>query len=745
MRTERIFLVVLFSLLALAVFPVVVWSAAISVSGKAKVINTDNSYLDFTNYNSNVALDDTTGDFSGYAFLEDVGWLAFGTTDNSLGPVNVNLTSGVVSGKAKSLNTGAYLDFTNYSSNVSVNVTSGVFTGFAFSEDVGWINFADTGVSAASALDADPPLAFGLDSPGEKSYTNAERPIFKWMATTDAISGVSGYGVEVDNGDTGGFTFDDIPTSRTTDYETAKYYAIYENFSDTDSSNDRIAVYSKSTNEWGDSSNDGKLKEGKRIWKVKARDGVGNERIVSGMVFVDRTVPSAEVTKVNAASAVDNMATVDTTPMISGRVSDVLAGDKESNRVASGPESVEVRIERRNVYGLYDLHSLATVGLAESYWSDTNEKITDNSENKADKYAEFSFTPQQNLPLGSYKISVTGRDAAGNVGATSSMFLRITTVARIVPEGEDEVVKEIIKEAVEEAPEVVIEVPAEEPVAFQELVGETADKAGGWYWRVVGVGRTLVSYVVDLSRGAYSVGYRSLVFVGEKVVMAGRSVGGWYNALAQRAPESVGGVMLGLERVGQSWVNTIASAIGLVGRTISDRMAPVAVGIGDFAYKQEVKLVSIAEILFDENPTVITKVKVIETGKDYAVISWETNHYTKNNKINYGETLSYGEDVLSQERAKNHEFRITGLKPGTKYFFEVMSQNKNYVYDAYHEFVTGDEEAGDDGQMESSPRVQGVMTTRNSLLPLVLLAVLVLVGWWLVVLKKRRGKKSSEK
>jgi len=106
---------------------------------------------------------------------------------------------------------------------------------------------------------------------------------------------------------------------------------------------------------------------------------------------------------------------------------------------------------------------------------------------------------------------------------------------------------------------------------------------------------------------------------------------------------------------------------------------------------QKVKLLSIAEILFDKNPTVITGVKVAEVGKDYAVITWETNHYTKNNKVNYGESLSYGQDVLSQERARHHELRISDLKPNTEYFFEVMSQNKNYVYDAFHAFTTLEE------------------------------------------------------
>ena len=56
--------------------------------------------------------------------------------------------------------------------------------------------------------------------------------------------------------------------------------------------------------------------------------------------------------------------------------------------------------------------------------------------------------------------------------------------------------------------------------------------------------------------------------------------------------------------------------------------------------------------------------------------------------MNYGEDTSYGQGVLSQDRARKHEFKITDLDSETKYMFEVMSQNSNYVYDSFHEFTT---------------------------------------------------------
>jgi hypothetical protein len=139
-------------------FPSITYAATQAVSGKAKALNTTSNYLDFTNYNSNVTIDNTTGNFSGYAFLEDVGWAAFGTTDNASGPVNVNLTTGAVTGKAQILGTtNSFIDFTNYSSNVTLTLSSGVFSGFAFSEAGGWLDFSDTGVSTAAIVPTPTP------------------------------------------------------------------------------------------------------------------------------------------------------------------------------------------------------------------------------------------------------------------------------------------------------------------------------------------------------------------------------------------------------------------------------------------------------------------------------------------------------------------------------------------------------------------------------------------------------------
>ncbi|MBI2314953.1 hypothetical protein HYU93_02745 [Candidatus Daviesbacteria bacterium] len=107
----------------------------------------------------------------------------------------------------------------------------------------------------------------------------------------------------------------------------------------------------------------------------------------------------------------------------------------------------------------------------------------------------------------------------------------------------------------------------------------------------------------------------------------------------------------------------------------------------DFLNRTKVWFLTFESVVIDANPTTISDVTIDELGKDYAVVSWKTNHYAWG-KVNYGKDLTYGQEVLLTEREKTHAARLTGLKPGEKYYFEVMSQNKNYAYDAYYSFET---------------------------------------------------------
>ncbi len=180
-------------------------AANFALSGSAIAANTQ-GLLDFDNYNSNVRINMTHHHFTGYAFSEDIGWVAFGDTDNPAGAVSYDPDTGVLGGRAYVLETGAYLDFDNYDSLVSIDLETGTLSGYVFSEDLGWFDFTDPGVTIADyhpdvtepALNASEIImksaAEGYLIPDE-AWSREFTPYFSWTAGADDEegSGLRGY------------------------------------------------------------------------------------------------------------------------------------------------------------------------------------------------------------------------------------------------------------------------------------------------------------------------------------------------------------------------------------------------------------------------------------------------------------------------------------------------------------------------------------------------------------------------
>lgn len=187
------------------IFQPLAFAANFAVTGSAVAQNTG-ALLDFGNYNSNVRINMTHTYFSGYVFSEDLGWVAFGDTDNPEGPVTYNADTGVLAGKARVLETGAYIDFSSYNSEVVINLADGALSGYAFSEDIGWFNFTDPGVEIVDyhpditepAVNASniamKSTSDGYDIP-DGSWSNQFEPYFSWQAgaDNDGGSGLKGY------------------------------------------------------------------------------------------------------------------------------------------------------------------------------------------------------------------------------------------------------------------------------------------------------------------------------------------------------------------------------------------------------------------------------------------------------------------------------------------------------------------------------------------------------------------------
>jgi len=144
---RKLILLIIFVLAITFTLPSYIFaSSPTSLQGEARVENTGTS-LTFEDNNSNVTVDPETGVLTGYAWSEDLGWVDFTNAEN---PPTINLETYNVTGEAGVLNTGGKLYFTGFSSNVTFDNESNTFSGYAWSEDVGWVDFS--GVSLSGEL-----------------------------------------------------------------------------------------------------------------------------------------------------------------------------------------------------------------------------------------------------------------------------------------------------------------------------------------------------------------------------------------------------------------------------------------------------------------------------------------------------------------------------------------------------------------------------------------------------------------
>ncbi len=171
--------------------------------------------LDFEG-DANIHLNMTHHEFTGFAWSEDLGWIDFSNEDNPLNqdgdsgndvdPVTYDSGTGLLSGKAYVISTGEYIYFSDYNSAVTLNLTDGTFTGYAFSMDIGWINFTDNDVRVDTTFPVDTTepsanasnIAMQSASTGghtipEAGWSNSYTPVFSWDGATDADSGIKGY------------------------------------------------------------------------------------------------------------------------------------------------------------------------------------------------------------------------------------------------------------------------------------------------------------------------------------------------------------------------------------------------------------------------------------------------------------------------------------------------------------------------------------------------------------------------
>ncbi len=594
-------------------------------------------------------------------------------------------------------------------------------------------------------IDVTPPLALNLISPSNNAYINNERPSFTWKATSDATSGLAKYVLEIDNTSlgtdqpSGDFSIDNIPADRSSDFITAKYTVHYENFNDSDQTNNSISLVTKSSSEWGDTENDGKLREGRASWKLKAIDNAGNEVAASNGLFIDRTSPTVALTQVNTipASSV-NFVTTDKTPTFYGKITDPLSGgdsslsqDENGPKIASGPKEVQITIEKRNGI-LYEEVTRATIQIEKAWYTCTDQEIADNTKQLCNKYLPFQFTHKENLAAGLYKITLTGKDTADNT-TEASFSLDVTSLSEIttpeeaaiieeeissLPPAQQEVVKEqleITKPAEVTGPSITDQLSegiyngkktiAKVVAQFGDVTKFITERLSSSFISLIhSVGEKVAEAFQTTSR-ALAFAFNSLFDAGERIIAA---LNQGYNFLASNAP----GVTRSLFLAGQNGfsaaiknadasIKSKRAGVSLYGKLLSQTSYTVgsqlsqtlislssstAANIQTLSDNTGVMIVRFG-YLFIKEPTTISNVTVEIISPTSAKISWKTNTPT-NGKVNYGLSETYSLDVQSEELTTTHEFVLTNLQPDTEYYFEVMSHGKMYVYDANRKFKT---------------------------------------------------------
>ena len=595
--------------------------------------------------------------------------------------------------------------------------------------------------SVAFKVDSINPASVTLSSPSDGSYITTPRPTFKFKlaSTPDATSGIEKYTLTVDNGEKGDFTIDNIPASRTTDYETSKFLIHYEGFGDGDGSNNYISVYTKSSSSWGGGENDGVLKEGKRTWTITAYDTAGNSKNASWIVFVDITSPtlSSPLTLPDVIDTIDSYHLLSTTlPHIKGTITDNLF-----------PSQIEIIFIKENFF----------LGVKIGETTFLVEKHTINTDETTDSIS-FNLQPSKSMDYGKYRVEIVGIDKAGNRSSMQEFSLHILTDSALkkllaLKGKKDTKITEKQKE------QTTLSIPSLEKQAVirrkkeSDELQKTIAQIGQWigalplfvssshlkeivkvtlfgssqYKRQVYIGgmnratslqktihtiiqkeseieymladtlsqeeESLTAFLESTQKKIISTTPPLLQKIGEIVVITPvkwiliKPVDILTSALGEgimKGTESIETItQLSQQMIGQT-TQTLTPSLTLfmkkVQRVIAvEKRIPRSIVLASTLF---------SEYAFDSSLTNITDIYVEEVGRDYVVVSWKTNHHTYNNKVNYGETLTYGNEAWGENYTKDHKVKLTHLKPNTHYLFEVMSQGKNYIFDAYYGITT---------------------------------------------------------
>lgn len=308
----------------------------------------------------------------------------------------------------------------------TVTVT-GLTSGTTYHWQASASNTAGTG--AWTAMGGSPD--FGIDAAGPSApslsltgYTKDNtKPTLSFKKSTSA-SGIASYSVSLDPGKNRSFSTSGIPANGNGSADnvwkndnSVKVEYLHEN--DSDSSNDEIQVYFKDLEKQD-------LSEGQHTWTVTAYDTAGNAVSRSADFYIDKTGPSVSDLAISNVSTVATggsyvLGLTNRMPSFSGLATDAYQGSTITNSdgskdtftaVSSGPATITLAIQKQNADKTWSSY------LSQDY-SLSNIQDTPNDK----KSTRFYVTTPFPLVDGTYKVSLTLKDGAGNIYSQPDFYL----------------------------------------------------------------------------------------------------------------------------------------------------------------------------------------------------------------------------------------------------------------------------------------------------------------------------------
>ena len=83
--------------------------------------------------------------------------------------------------------------------------------------------------------------------------------------------------------------------------------------------------------------------------------------------------------------------------------------------------------------------------------------------------------------------------------------------------------------------------------------------------------------------------------------------------------------------------------------------------------------------------TTISDIDISDITNNSAVITWNTNH-ASTSKVNFGTDTTFEHSEYLQTPTREHNITIKDLPSNTDIYFEVISEGRTTVYDAYRVF-----------------------------------------------------------